>query len=374
MRNHVGQLSAFVRRWDNGPGGSELGIVRVGPGGHHNDDGTADCALATTFIRRDASFGASLEPRIRPIVLAFSDVMNWITYSSCGGHVGSISRDPHVGILPRDDAERAQIWSLLGEWARDTNARPGDGRIEIVESVVTSEGCDLAGIDVLGVGADNEGGMHDLLARATETFLDLLVRRGAAPGSRLGKTIVAIGRWGAASAAHGSSTLLSHLFGTYSILASWNRPRRDCEAGLCHALYGTGSYDTHVLDDASGALAALVGVDVDGLARAYARRDFGVLLRSLRAEAIARLVHLARAEGTAPCIAGMKVAPALGISERRRTTVTLAHLVAANAADQAYWQGVPVPTGEIAELLYVVVDEVAATEWLRLWNPHAVTL
>lgn len=58
----------------------------------------------------------------------------------------------------------------------------------------------------------------------------------------LNEVINGLERFGISTTEHGHTTLLSHLKGTYEILAKWNCDQEVSIAGLCHSIYGTESF------------------------------------------------------------------------------------------------------------------------------------
>ncbi|MBX3190380.1 MAG: hypothetical protein KF819_25495 [Labilithrix sp.] len=122
--------------------------------GHINIEGNARCMSAAIYTPADAEFARALEPGVRPLVEHLVDALDCITYSSCEGHPptadGYTMRVRHVGILPRDAADRDRILAALEPAALPASAA-GGGIVElrILEDVLGGDGPDLPCIDVV---------------------------------------------------------------------------------------------------------------------------------------------------------------------------------------------------------------------------------
>ncbi|WP_232794067.1 hypothetical protein [Pseudofrankia saprophytica] len=90
-------------------------------------------------------FRAALEPGIRPLVVILAERLGYITYTSCEGHsypetvLAPVER--HIGLYPRDGAERQAIVALLSDLSRAVNQvhRSEPVRISVVEHRLETE-------------------------------------------------------------------------------------------------------------------------------------------------------------------------------------------------------------------------------------------
>ena len=79
---------------------------------------------------------------------------------------------------------------------------------------------------------------------------------------------------GAGNVAHAERTLLEHSEGTRTLLRAWNSSRVICDAGACHAVYGTFGFNHTLLDlSERDELVALIGPEAEALVYLYASCD-----------------------------------------------------------------------------------------------------
>lgn len=117
--NMMADSSAFLRAWDTPAERSrhEVFPLSTSPYGNINDRGKAGCYDAPDLTPHHPQFHDAIEPGVRDLVLLLVESYRWVTYSSCQGHqypglpLPSVER--HVGILPRDESERARILNIL---------------------------------------------------------------------------------------------------------------------------------------------------------------------------------------------------------------------------------------------------------------------
>jgi hypothetical protein len=83
--------------------------------------------------------------------------------------------------------------------------------------------------------------------------------------------------------AHVTRSLVEHLDGTYDLLQSWGSSRDVCQAGLCHAAYGTDGFPITLLDVNSERpmLADVIGAEAEALVYLYASCDRSYLYPQL---------------------------------------------------------------------------------------------
>jgi len=153
--NAVSGLTQFRAEWDarqrhDGP------VAEPEGEGPINVEGSARCSSAAIFTPAAPEFRGSIEARVRPLVLFLVEQLGCITYSSCEGHPpegDAAMRGRHVGILPRDEADRTRLCAVLV--AAAAAASPADDRelvdLVIREDVITSDGPDVRCIDIIFV-------------------------------------------------------------------------------------------------------------------------------------------------------------------------------------------------------------------------------
>ena len=78
----------------------------------------------------------------------------------------------------------------------------------------------------------------------------------------------------AADIPHLGGSLLAHSIGTSALLQKWENPDHICDAGLCHAVYGTFGFPTALLQISERkVLAGLIGERAEQLVYFYASCD-----------------------------------------------------------------------------------------------------
>jgi len=155
--NAVSGLEGFRAEWDAGKGNASRANEAEAPtDGPINIEGSARCQSAAIYTPAAPEFRGSIEARVRPLVLLLVEQLGCITYSSCEGHPPeeeALMRGRHVGILPRDDADRVRLRELLVAAAAATS--PASDRdlvdLQIREDVIASDGPDVHCIDILFV-------------------------------------------------------------------------------------------------------------------------------------------------------------------------------------------------------------------------------
>jgi hypothetical protein len=118
--NYLGGVRGLLERWDRGGCGSGERPVVAGASGNVNIHGSASETAAYIFAPHEPQFLGSLEPRIRPLVVALIDAMDCVTYSSCQGHrttKHSPARPAAVGLLARHPDEGAYLHAVLSRLA-----------------------------------------------------------------------------------------------------------------------------------------------------------------------------------------------------------------------------------------------------------------
>jgi hypothetical protein len=156
--NGVSGLERFRQEWDSRRPRAGHGLENAkSEEGHINVEGKARCLSAAIFTPAAPEFWGAVEPGVRPLVTFLIERLNCITYSSCEGHPpldGFPMRERHVGILPRDEEDRARLLAVVGAAVEAAVNASGNDRVDLylAEDVITSEGPDVRCIDI-GFGA-----------------------------------------------------------------------------------------------------------------------------------------------------------------------------------------------------------------------------
>jgi uncharacterized protein len=118
--NYLGGVRGLLERWHGGGVALNERPVIASDGGNLNIHGSASDTAAYIFAPHEPEFLGSLEPRIRPLVVALIGAMDCVTYSSCQGHPAtphSPSRPASVGLLARRPEEGAHLHAALSRLA-----------------------------------------------------------------------------------------------------------------------------------------------------------------------------------------------------------------------------------------------------------------
>ena len=83
---------------------------------------------------------------------------------------------------------------------------------------------------------------------------------------------------------HVQGSLIEHLDGTYRLLKEWGNPPQICNAGLCHAVYGTDGFAVKLLEVGTerGELAGIIGPEAESLVYFYGSCDRQYLYARIR--------------------------------------------------------------------------------------------
>ena len=145
-----------------------------------NIDGSARCNAAAIYTPAAPEFRGAIEARVRPLVLFLVERLSCITYSSCEGHPpedDALMRGRHVGILPRDEADRVRLCTVLVA-AAEASLPPEDREVVdliVREDVITSDGPDVHCIDILFVAGSYDWAPYAARVDAVqEAFLEHL--------------------------------------------------------------------------------------------------------------------------------------------------------------------------------------------------------
>lgn len=182
--NHVEGLGDFLRRWDSGEEilcDPAVGS-NVGTAGEINETGSPDCLSARLLTKWHPGFERVVEPGVLALVKALVWAWDAITYSSCAGHAAhgrAELRPCHVGIVPRDAKERAQLAAALNTLIAASASCGVRGKL--LPRRLTSEDGDLEVLDLMLEPALDETTYFEQLplvcqrlARAVTILTDLL--------------------------------------------------------------------------------------------------------------------------------------------------------------------------------------------------------
>ncbi|MFA6238066.1 MAG: DUF6817 domain-containing protein [Bacteriovorax sp.] len=94
-----------------------------------------------------------------------------------------------------------------------------------------------------------------------------------------------LSRFNISTTAHGDTTLLAHLTGTYDILKKWECEEYLCLAGLCHSIYGTESFSqTPATLENREYLQSVIGPEAEKLAYYFGAHKKGPFWHNLDRE------------------------------------------------------------------------------------------
>lgn len=188
---------AYLHRWDffkSRPAPPATGRIKrwaqLSATGNINKAGTTGSSESAMFLPFQEGFREAVEPGILPVVEYFALELDYVTYTSCGGHFypESASGDERrVGILPRDPAEYERALRLADRAVRLSNRALDGGSIamEIVEGQVSDRGVLLQVFDIYFARRPGTGwgDYFEKVDSATATFLESL-RAAAGRGER----------------------------------------------------------------------------------------------------------------------------------------------------------------------------------------------
>ncbi|UTW58840.1 hypothetical protein KFE96_00590 [Kordiimonas sp. SCSIO 12603] len=95
--------------------------------GNLNQEGTSYASRSTMFFPSQDGFWDAVEEGVKPLVLSLAIHHDFITYTSCEGHLYAQSNeDPderHIGIIPRSTEEYQRCLNLLTDSCIDHNTK-----------------------------------------------------------------------------------------------------------------------------------------------------------------------------------------------------------------------------------------------------------
>jgi uncharacterized protein len=158
-------LDGFIAQWDDPahPGNAEVFDLKHSEFGNINDNGQPGLYRSPELTPHHAQFRTAIEPGVRDLVVALVEQHRWITYCSCAGHLypdtGVEPAERHVGIVPRDAAERDRVVGVLSG--------------VIAATVAATPSCDAVRLglanDVIGDGTTRRDTVELWFARAAGT-------------------------------------------------------------------------------------------------------------------------------------------------------------------------------------------------------------
>jgi uncharacterized protein len=190
--NYLGGVRGLLERWGRGGRALDEKPVIASAGGNLNIHGSASDTAAYIFAPHEPQFLGSLEPRIRPLVVALIDAMGCVTYSSCQGHPAtphSPSRPASVGLLarhPEEGAHQHAVLSRLADRAMACFASREIGVRVTAETLDSDDGphpcVDLQFLSTTGDEAAYFAAVDDAVATLTRVIVDgvppLLLKAG----------------------------------------------------------------------------------------------------------------------------------------------------------------------------------------------------
>lgn len=134
--NQMNNISEFIKVWDTEDILSEnkSHLINLSKLGNINLLGDVLSDRSALFTKKDKNFFHSIEPGVLGLVETLVNKFNWITYSSCEGHVsynGKAYKKRTIQILPRSSSEKQIILSVLDRAKKfyDSNREFNDNNI-----------------------------------------------------------------------------------------------------------------------------------------------------------------------------------------------------------------------------------------------------
>jgi uncharacterized protein len=140
--NAIASVEHLLLSW-SGTDAQRSKQFRTSAAGNINYAGELHGKYAETFFPREELFEASIEPGVRPIVLALVRTGGFVTYTSCEGHRyddGSTS-ECHVGVLPRSREELRRLLRALRFSAAQCLTRMRASRAHLYPWYLHDEAC-----------------------------------------------------------------------------------------------------------------------------------------------------------------------------------------------------------------------------------------
>lgn len=123
--NQLTNVAAFIKIWDSSVLNTINKSFKKSKFNNINYKGDPYSDAAVTYTKNDSQFYDALEEGVKKLVLILIEKFNWITFSSCSGHVGINNqgyKKRMVQLLPRNDIEFDNIFTILNETSCKANA------------------------------------------------------------------------------------------------------------------------------------------------------------------------------------------------------------------------------------------------------------
>ena len=136
--NFLSDLDAFLEAWaDEGHERNRLSVEWDGAGGGRTKpSGPFALGQGASLSRHAPDFEAAIESGVRPLVLELVRGWNFVTYSSCGGHLvrpgpREISSQAYVGIVTFSNAQITTVRRLVDRVSGDLDAADVTVRVRL---------------------------------------------------------------------------------------------------------------------------------------------------------------------------------------------------------------------------------------------------
>lgn len=126
--NVMADIKGFVSQWNDpgDPANDTVFELHSTPYGNINDNGQPGLYRSPELTPHQAQFASAIEDGVRSLVMLLVKGFGWITYCSCAGHeYPGLDIEPaerHVGLLPRDPAEQADMIDVIGSAIESSSA------------------------------------------------------------------------------------------------------------------------------------------------------------------------------------------------------------------------------------------------------------
>ena len=141
--NNLQDADTFIKLWDEGGRNiTDKSFINKSLLQNINYRGDPLSDAAVTFTKNDENFYESIEPGIKLLVHVLVKDFNWITFSSCAGHLGYQGipyKKRMVQLLPRNDIEAARISKILLYSACETNKILAFNNIQLILNVLEED-------------------------------------------------------------------------------------------------------------------------------------------------------------------------------------------------------------------------------------------
>ena len=125
--NKMESFLSFIDSWHNINHPDNQELIEFGKTiyGNINLTGEVGDYRGHALSKFHSQFLESLEKGIQPLVVHVVESFNWITYTSCEGHIylnsSELPAERHIGIVSRSHAEQTNIWDYFSKAAKHFN-------------------------------------------------------------------------------------------------------------------------------------------------------------------------------------------------------------------------------------------------------------